>query len=141
MIDGSMASAVADAFSLGDAATLVGPVARGEVGQVWRLEAAAGVFAVKEPFHPTDDGWAEGFREAAVFQNTARSAGVHSPGVVRTQSGEVVAWFDRSPVRVYEWVDMAPADGAQQRVGEIASDHSADLRHLARGAEPIEAGR
>ena len=106
-----MASAVADAYSLGGAATLAGPVARGEVGQVWRLEAAAGVFAVKEPFHPADDGWAEGFREAADFQDTARSAGVHSPGVVRTQSGDVVAWFDRSPVRVYEWVDMAPADG------------------------------
>ena len=89
----------------------VGPVARGEVGQVWRLEAAAGVFAVKEPFDPTDDGWAEGFQEAAAFQDTARGAGVNSPGVVRTPSGEVVAWFDRSPVRVYEWVDMAPADG------------------------------
>ena len=30
-------------------------------------------------------------------------------------------------------------DVAQQRVGEVASKHRADLRHLARRAEPIEA--
>jgi hypothetical protein len=117
VIDRSMASAVAETFSLGDAASLVGPVARGEVGQVWRLAAAAGRFAVKGPFDPTVDGWARGFGEAAAFQDVARSAGVHSPGVVRTPSGDVVAWFDRSPVRVYEWIEMArqTAESIQRR--------------------------
>ena len=36
---------------------------------------------------------------------------------------------------------LHPCHRAQKPVGEAASDHRADLRHLARGAEPVEPRR
>ncbi len=42
--------AVASAFGLPDTARLEGPVARGQLGQVWRLDTSAGPYAVKEWF-------------------------------------------------------------------------------------------
>ena len=55
MLDAGDAAEVAGRFSLGEEALLSGPVARGEVGQVWRLTTSLGVFAVKEPFDPVPD--------------------------------------------------------------------------------------
>ena len=40
--------------------------------------------------------------------------------------------------RLQRWL-VAFCDVAQQRIGEIASEHRADLRHLARRPEPVEA--
>ncbi|MFZ1489125.1 MAG: hypothetical protein WAS51_04235 [Ilumatobacteraceae bacterium] len=50
MLDPLDADQIARAYSLGGDALISGPVARGEVGQVWKLTTDAGVFAVKEPF-------------------------------------------------------------------------------------------
>ena len=36
---------------------------------------------------------------------------------------------------------LHPGHGAQKRIREVASDHGADLRHLARWAEPVEPRR
>ena len=52
--------AVADAFGLGLASTLTEPVARGEIGEVRRLETERGSYAVQV------DG--EGFSEHLVFR-------------------------------------------------------------------------
>ncbi len=112
MIDADVAQPIASAFGLGGGARLTGPVARGELGRVWRLDTESGSFAVKEPFDAADDGWTEGFHEAVAFQEAARRSGVHSPEVVRTREGDVVAWFAGSPVRVYGWVDIADVDAS-----------------------------
>ena len=57
------AEAIAAAFGLGEVLTFDGPCARGELGQVWRLSAGSGDWAVKESFeaggvhdHDGDDG-------------------------------------------------------------------------------------
>ena len=47
---------VAERYSLGNDAALSGPVARGEVGQVWRLTTSRGTFAIKEQFDPVPRG-------------------------------------------------------------------------------------
>lgn len=101
------ASEVAAAFSLGDGATLSGPVARGEVGQVWRLSTDLGLFAVKEPFEPIP---VDEVREHADFQEAAHAAGIPSPAVIRSGDGSPMVDIGGAQVRVFEWVEMRDRD-------------------------------
>ena len=98
---------IAAAFGLGGSAALSGPVARGEQGQVWRLETDRGVFAVKDPFVEVA---AEEAQADATYQDVVHRAEVPMPGVVRSADGRVLLEVDGAPVRVYEWVDVLPRD-------------------------------
>src|SRR3954470_1554091 len=107
MLDPQDAAAIAARYELGRDAELVGPVARGEGGQVWRLETAQGTWAVKEPFaRPSRDE----AQDDAAFQHRARAAGVPMPAVVCTGSGEVLCDLPSATVRVYEWVELMERD-------------------------------
>ena len=83
------AAELARRFALGQAARLSeGPVARGKEGLVWRLDTADGSWAVKVPFHRSDE---DEVRLAAAFQEAAYAAGVPTPQVRRTTEGCVFA--------------------------------------------------
>ena len=85
---------------------MVGPVARGEVGQVWRLTTSGGEWAVKETFEPPPLGEVD---DHAAFQELVAATGVRVPIVRRTPAGAVMADVHGVLVRVYSWVDvMAP---------------------------------
>ena len=107
MLQADHRDAIAAAFGLGGARSLTGPVARGVLGQVWRLETERGVWAVKETFEPLDEREAA---EAAAFQEAATLAGVPTPRVVRTLAGEVMLERAGGQVRVYEWVELGKED-------------------------------
>lgn len=97
----------ADAFGLGTASSLTGPVARGRLGAIWRLETSTGTYAVKVGDQPISAADAE--RDAAL-QDAFLAGGVPMPAVVRSVTGAVVATVSGRPVRVYEWVDVRPED-------------------------------
>jgi hypothetical protein len=106
-LDGSDGGRIGDLFGLGGDAVLSGPVARGEVGQVWRLTTSRGAWAIKEPFErPSVDE----ANDDAAFQDEVFASGVSMPKVVRTTSGEVLADLESATVRVYEWVDLQQRD-------------------------------
>lgn len=94
---------MAERFALGDSAALEGPVARGQLGQVWLLRTACGQFAVKEWFASPDQ---EATAVDAEFSQRVWAAGVCTPRVVSTTDGHVTATVDGTPVRVFEWVDL-----------------------------------
>jgi Ser/Thr protein kinase RdoA (MazF antagonist) len=95
-------------FGLGGAARLSdGPVARGKQGVVWRLDTADGRWAVKVPFHPTDE---DEVRASTLFQESAYAAGVPTPQVRRTIEGDVLTDVDVGQARLYEWVDLLACD-------------------------------
>ena len=122
------AAQIAARFSLGGAATLSGPVARGEVGQVWRLSTSRGTFAVKEPFEPVP---AEEVREHADYQEAAHAAGIPAPAVIRAGDGDAFADLAGVQVRVFEWVDLHERDPDVDpaQVGRIvAGIHRVDFR-------------
>lgn len=98
---------IAAVFGLGAEPRLSGPVARGQLGQVWRLDTGCGSFAVKDPFEEVrpDDAEAD-----AAYQDVVRAAGVPVPAVVRSRDGRVLEMIGDAPVRVYEWVDVIPKD-------------------------------
>jgi hypothetical protein len=112
------ADLIARIFGLGGGAVLTGTVARGEQGLVVQLATSRGIWAVKTSFEgtPADlDG------EDVEFQAAARAAGVPAPLIVRTVHGEPWADLGHLPVRVYEWVDVLPADRTidPARVGQM----------------------
>jgi len=103
VIDPSSAIAIAETFDLAQPARLEGPVARGQLGQVWRLNTPGGDYAVKEWFaraHVDDAG------RDAHFVEAARTAGVLTPAVIRTPGGRVATTVDGTAVRVFEWVNL-----------------------------------
>ncbi|MFC7596243.1 phosphotransferase enzyme family protein [Terrabacter sp. GCM10028922] len=103
MLEPSAAAAVADAYGLPSPARLTGPVARGQLGQVWRLDTAHGSYAVKEWFAAPD--LADASRDAELVE-AARSHGVLTPEIVRTPRGAVATTVDGTAVRVFGWVDL-----------------------------------
>jgi hypothetical protein len=107
MLSSGDADGVAACFGLGGAAVMSGPVARGEPGQVWRVETARGRWAVKEPF---DAPVPEEVADDAAYQDAVRAAGVPMPEIVRTVDGDVLAGVGSAIVRVYGWVDLKPLD-------------------------------
>lgn len=118
------ADLVARFYALGPATGPVRPVARGELGRVWRLPTVGRVVAVKELFvPPTED-------EAVAdvdFQLGARRAGVLLPLPIRRTDGGVLAILPSGvTVRVYEWMDLrsledpAPEPAGQQAAATAA---------------------
>jgi phosphotransferase family enzyme len=107
MIDARHADEIAALFQLGTDPVLSGPVARGEVGQVWRLTTALGAWAVKEPFEPPSGAEVD---DDAAYQDAVLAHGVSIPSVVRTIDGDVLADLGSAKVRVYEWVDLCERD-------------------------------
>ena len=114
------ATAVSRAFGLGPDATLAGPTARGQLGQVWRLTTTSGVFAVKEWFASPD---LELVGRSAAFSEAVRASGVFTPAVIRTPTGAITADAGSGPVRVFEWVDLGRADRSVDpaAVGELVA--------------------
>ena len=98
---------VARVFDLGDAPVMSGPVARGELGQVWRIDTERGRWAVKEPFGRVSQSEVA---DDASYQQVVRAAGVPMPAIVRTVDGSVIADVGSAVVRVYEWVDLQAMD-------------------------------
>ena len=107
MLGADDGGAIAAAYGLGEALSLTGPVARGEEGQVWRLETTRGSWAVKETFEALAE---TDVAEAAAFHEAAALAGIATPRLVRTPEGAVLHHCGSSPVRVYEWVDLGRPD-------------------------------
>ena len=103
MLDARDATDVAERYSLGDEATLTGPVARGEVGQVWRLTTSRGTFAIKEQFDPFPE---DEVREHAAFQEAACAAGINVPDVIRDRNGRAMTVFGGAQVRAFQWIDL-----------------------------------
>jgi len=105
----SAAQAVADAYGLAGSPALTGPVARGQLGQVWRLDTGQGSHAVKEWFATPD---LDDQPEDADLADAARALGVFTPRILRTPAGALattVATPDGgTAVRVFEWVDLRP---------------------------------
>ncbi|EWT01375.1 aminoglycoside phosphotransferase [Intrasporangium oryzae NRRL B-24470] len=117
------AGAVATAFGLHHEARLEGPVARGQLGQVWRLSldgSEVDDVAVKEWFAGPG---VDAIERDAAFAESVRAAGVLTPKVIRTPDGEASVHVRGTLVRAWEWVDLRPRDRGldPEKVGVLAA--------------------
>ena len=95
MLDPTHAGLLAERFGLGADGRLHGPVAFGRLGEIWQLVTGNGRFAAKHAHLPV---------------SVERAAGVPMPTVMCAVDGAVLADIGDARVRVYEWVDVLPAD-------------------------------
>jgi len=107
VFDATRGDLVAERFGLGEHASMDGPVAFGRLGEIWQLVAERGRFAVK---HAQFAVSVEDAELDAAYQEAVRLAGVPMPTVVRAVDGTVVADIGGAHVRVYEWIDVLPAE-------------------------------
>ena len=96
-----------EVFDLGDGTLSPEPVAYGRVGEIWRLDATSGSWAVKTERNEVSE---EGLAPSVRFHEGAVAAGIRAPSIRRTRDGRVVAEVADRQIRVLEWVDMAAAD-------------------------------
>jgi Ser/Thr protein kinase RdoA (MazF antagonist) len=103
-VDEVFGVAVADAFGLGRMSEAPSYVARGAMGEVWRMTTTRGAWAVKVLF-----AWDPPEAMPADFhiQLTAADAGIRLPRPMPARNGDdAVVRVGESLVRVYEWVDL-----------------------------------
>jgi Ser/Thr protein kinase RdoA (MazF antagonist) len=94
-------------YELGGGATMSGPVARGELGQIWRLDSSRGSFAVKEWFEDIPENE---LLEGAAFQEAAGVADVPCPRILRRRDGSLLLALAGTMTAVYGWVDIGERD-------------------------------
>jgi len=115
VIDAEQAEQIAHRFGLGAEPVIsTAPVARGEQGQVWRLDTNRGAFAVKEAFRPISD---DDVRDAAQFAAAARARGICTPLAITDNRGQLTADMGSAQIRVHEWIDLGPVDLQLDPVG------------------------
>ena len=98
--------AIVAAYDLGSSGRLSdGPVARGRLGSIWRLDTNRGSWAVKRVDAADEDELRE-IEDGARFQERALAAGVPTPAVRRTRNGDLLATIDGARVRVHAWAEL-----------------------------------
>ncbi|MGC4110641.1 MAG: aminoglycoside phosphotransferase family protein [Nocardioides sp.] len=100
------AQAVADAFGLARASSLTEPVARGEIGEIRRLEIEGATYAVKQAFEPLTPDEVHDLELTGGFHRACWQAGIPAPEPVRTPGGGFVADVGGEHVLLYGWVDL-----------------------------------
>jgi len=109
-LDDGHVPAILAAFDLGSWGRLSdGPVASGRLGSIWRLDTERGSWAIKQVGDIPDEGLA-GLLDGAAFQEAALAAGVPTPPVRRTRTGEHIAECGGVRVRLHAWVDLCDPD-------------------------------
>ena len=101
------AEPIADAYDLGSVRAFTGPVARGQQGEVWRLQTDRGDWAVKRSYV---EFAAADAQRAGEFQNLAREHGVPAPAAITTRTGHYGRDIAGTLIRVQSWVDVLDPD-------------------------------
>lgn len=101
----------------------ISPVARGAMGQVWRLDLGEVRYAVKELFWPADEQSVR--REAACTEQLA-GVGIGLPRSLPDQDGRFVVRLPAAAggrwLRRYQWMDGRAADLADPATAGLAGD-------------------
>jgi Ser/Thr protein kinase RdoA (MazF antagonist) len=99
---------IADTYALGTGDWTMTPVARGALGQIWKLSGNGTAWAVKELLFETDepDVGAE-----SALRDAAETLGISAPRLMPDRTGaHVVRLPEGSYVKLYDWVDGTAAD-------------------------------
>src|SRR3954454_9316845 len=98
---------VAEAFGLGRGTSLSDPVARGELGEIRRLETDRGTLAVKQELV----SWlVDAAETSAAYHRACWEAGIPTPEPLRAMTGGYTAQVDGERVRAYAWAELADPD-------------------------------
>ncbi|MEV7737034.1 aminoglycoside phosphotransferase family protein [Streptomyces sp. NPDC088921] len=108
------AELIADTYALGAGDWTMTPVARGALGQIWKLSGNGTAWAVKELLFETDepDVGAE-----SALRDAAETLGISAPRLMADRTGaHVVRLPEGSYVKLYDWVDGTAADPSDPEI-------------------------
>lgn len=113
------------------------PVARGAMGQIWRLDLGSQRYALKELLWRADEESVR--RETAVTARLA-AAGIRLPGSLPGRDGRFLARLTGQLggrwLRLYNWIDGAPVNLADQEVAGHVGDLLGRLHAQAHALPP-----
>lgn len=84
-------------------------MARGELGEIRRLETDLGTFAVKRELESSS---VDDVETSTAYHRVCWEAGIPTPEPLRATTGGFTAQVEREQVRVYAWADLADPDTA-----------------------------
>ncbi|MGW2635652.1 phosphotransferase [Streptomyces sp. NPDC001348] len=104
---------IAETYELGPGAWTMTPVARGALGQIWKLSGNGSSWAVKELLFGCDE---EQVRREAAIRSAMEGLGIASPRLIPNRHGTHVSQLTASSggpyVKLYDWVDGTAADAS-----------------------------
>jgi Ser/Thr protein kinase RdoA (MazF antagonist) len=103
----SAADLIADTYQLGAGPWTMTPVARGALGQIWKLTGNGTSWAVK---HLLFGGTEEELRHEIALRAATEELGISAPRLLPNRDGLHVSQFDGSAVKLYDWVTGTQAD-------------------------------
>ncbi|WP_437605121.1 phosphotransferase [Sorangium sp. So ce834] len=110
---------IAERFGLGGRPERMVPVGGGEMGRVYRLDAAGAAWAVKELFRRTDE---DRVARQVAFQDAAARCGIRAPANLSTVDGRhlcsLPAELGGATVRLCSWIDGHPVQTADPGLSE-----------------------
>ena len=109
---------IAELFSLGDIVRVT-PGPRGAMGQITRLDADTGSWALKRLFALAN---AASVENETRIQEASVAAGVRAPTPRRTRDGQIIGTVGGSSYRMWNWVETAEtptAPATQALAGEL----------------------
>jgi hypothetical protein len=111
---------VSDVFGLGRAHGVSEPVARGELGEIRRLETDRGDWAIKRALEPGDE---QANQVSTAYHRQCWEAGLPTPEPIRAVSGSFVTRVAGEDLRAYAWVDLDDPDRELDpvEVGELVA--------------------
>ncbi|MEU6261562.1 aminoglycoside phosphotransferase family protein [Streptomyces sp. NPDC047043] len=126
---------IAEAYSLGAGAWSVAPVARGALGQIWKLSGGGSSWAVKELLFGCDE---EQVGREAGLRRAAEDLGIASPRLMPNRHGAYVSRLSaasgESWVKLYDWIDGTTADASDPEILDWFGRTMALLHRAGEGA-------
>jgi Ser/Thr protein kinase RdoA (MazF antagonist) len=99
---------IADTYALGAGTWTLTPVARGALGQIWKLSGNGTSWAVKELLFERDE---PDVRAESALRDAAEKRGISAPRLLPDRTGaHVVRLPEGSWAKLYDWVDGTPVD-------------------------------
>ncbi|EDY59839.1 MULTISPECIES: phosphotransferase [Streptomyces] len=105
---------IADAYELGAGPWTMTPVARGALGQIWKLSGNGTAWAVKELLFEKDE---PDVGTEAALRDAAETLGISAPRLLADRTGShVVRLPEGSWAKLYDWVDGTAADPSDPEI-------------------------
>lgn len=124
--------AIADAYALGTGPWTATRVARGALGQIWKLSQDGGgsTWAVKELLFGCDE---EQVGREAALRDASERLGIRAPRLMPNREGAYVSRLDGSHVKLYDWVEGTEADPGDPEILSWCGRTLALLHQAGRG--------
>ncbi|WP_449349837.1 phosphotransferase enzyme family protein [Streptomyces shaanxiensis] len=129
---------ITDAYALGAGEWTMTPVARGALGQIWKLSGNGTSWAVKELLF--QEGEPDAGAEAAL-RDAAEPLGISAPRLMPDRTGaHVVRLPEGSWVKLYDWVDGTEADPSDPEILSWCGRTLALLHQAGQGTDGTPGG-